>query len=247
MLKYACSAPILLGALATAAGAPTASAAGVKVIDFSAQTIAPNQIKAAGFSGVVAYVSLSRPGANFGAKPLTREYADSLRAAGLHVVSNYQYGKPGGSAPSDFTRGYNGGVADAQTALQIHNAAGGGATAPILFSVDDDVDLDTWNSLVGPWFRGINSVLGVQRTGIYGSNNACAWAIDDGVIGKSSTPGYRWAWQTRAWSGGQRTPGAVLYQYLIDTASEPGPLVGGVRVDVNEVLAPDFGQWDINR
>ena len=67
---------------------------------------------------MVNYVSESRPGANFEAKPLTREYADSLRAAGLHIVSNFQYGKPGWpNAPSDFTRGFDGGVADAHTAL----------------------------------------------------------------------------------------------------------------------------------
>ena len=37
----------------------------------------------------------SRPGANFEAKPITRDYADALRAAGLQIVSNFQYGKPG--------------------------------------------------------------------------------------------------------------------------------------------------------
>ncbi len=37
-----------------------------------------------------------RPGATFDFKPVTREYADALRAVGLHVVSCYQYGKPVG-------------------------------------------------------------------------------------------------------------------------------------------------------
>ena len=32
---------------------------------------------------------------------------------------------PVGPTPSDFTRGYDGGVADAQTALRLHAAAGG--------------------------------------------------------------------------------------------------------------------------
>ena len=70
--------------------------------------------------------------------------------------------------PSDYTRGYDGGVADAQTALRLHAAAGGPDSAPIFFSVDEDIDLDTWNSVAVEWFRGINSVLGVDRTGIYG-------------------------------------------------------------------------------
>ena len=46
------------------------------------------------------------------------------------------------------------------------------------------------------WFRGINSVLGVQRTGVYGGIDVCQWAAADGVIGNSRTPGHRWAWQT---------------------------------------------------
>ncbi len=50
----------------------------------------------------------------------------------LVIVSNYQFGKPEGTAPSDFTRGYAGGVADARTAWQLHTAAGGGQIRPFL-------------------------------------------------------------------------------------------------------------------
>jgi Domain of unknown function (DUF1906) len=219
----------------------------VKLIDFAERRIAPDEIKSAGYAGVVNYVSESRPGANFEAKPITREYADSLRAAGLHIVSNFQYGKPGGTAPSDYTRGFDGGVADAHTALRLHNAAGGSNSAPIFFSVDDDINVDTWNSLAVNWFRGINSVLGAARTGIYGHFQACQWASNDGVIGNSTTAGHQWAWQTRSWSHGQRDSTAVLYQAVVNTPSDPGPLLGGINIDVDEVLAADFGQWDLGR
>jgi hypothetical protein len=247
-LKFAL-APVLLslGPLVTPLAGQKASAAPMQLIDFAERRIPPDEIKAAGYAGVVNYVSLERPGAHFEAKPITREYADALRAAGLHIVSNYQYGKPGWPTPSDFTRGYDGGVADAQTALRLHNAAGGASSAPIFFSVDDDIDLNTWDSLAVNWFRGINSVLGLQRTGIYGHFQACGWAIRDGVIGHSTTAGYRWAWQTRSWSHGQREPAAVLYQEVVNTPSSPGPLLGGINVDVDEVLATDFGQWDLGR
>ena len=63
--------------------------------------------------------------------------------------------------------------------------------------MDDDINLDTWNNLAVNWFRGINTVLGAQRTGIYGHAQACRWAINDAVIGHSSTAGHLWAWQTR--------------------------------------------------
>lgn len=236
-----------LGAVSVACGMPTAAAAAVpQLIDFAARQIPAQQIRAAGYSGVVNYVSLSRPGSSFGAKPITRSYADSLTAAGLVIVSNYQYGKPGSSAPSDFTRGYAGGIADARTAWQLHTAAGGGQSAPVFFTIDEDINRDTWNHTALQWFRGINSVLGVQRTGVYGGVKVCQWAAADGVIGSSSTPGRRWAWQTRAWSGDQVYPAAVLYQRVVSTASNPGPKVGGLEVDVNDVLAPDCGQWNLH-
>ncbi|HEY9303154.1 MAG TPA: DUF1906 domain-containing protein [Mycobacterium sp.] len=246
-IKFA-AAPLLLGLgpLATPLAGP-ASAAATKLIDFTERLVQPDQIKSAGYDGAVVYVSESRPGANFDFKPVTRQFADGMRAAGLHLVSVYQYGKPGWPDPSDFTRGYDGGVADARTALRLHDAAGGASSAPIFFSVDEDIDQNTWKGPGLQWFRGINSVLGVGRTGIYGHSRACGWAIGDGVIGPSTTAGHNWAWQTVAWSNGAREPRAVLLQSAVNTASNPGPLIGDTHVDVDQILAPDFGQWDLPR
>lgn len=227
---------------------PKASAAAAKLIDFTHRQVAPDLIKAAGFDGALVYVSELRPGADFDFKPVTRGYADALRAEGLEVVSCYQYGKPNWpNAPSDYTRGYYGGVADARTAMRLHTAAGGPDTAPIFFSVDEDISADTWKNVALQWFKGINSVLGVQRTGVYGGARQVTWAADDGVIGRSTTPGYRWAWQTRAWSGGARAPMAVLYQATVVTASDPGTMIGDFHVDEDDILAADYGQWDLAR
>ncbi len=246
VFKYAAAA--FAGIAATEVlGAPKASAEGLRLIDFAVRLVSPEQIKAAGFDGALVYVSELRPGATFDFKPVTRDYTDGLIAAGLHVVSCYQFGKPGWPTPSDFTRGFDGGVADAQTALRLHGAAGGPDSAPIFFSVDEDIAADTWKSTASQWFRGINSVLGVERTGMYGGARQCSWAVGDGVVGHSTTPGYRWVWQTRAWSGGVREPAAVLFQREVVTASDPGQIIDGVSVDVDDVLAPDFGQWDLAR
>src|SRR6516162_3566001 len=154
VFKYAV-APVLLslGTLAAPVGAGKASAADMRLIDFAERRIPPDEIKSAGYGGVVNYVSESRPGANFEAKPITRGYADALRAAGLQIVSNFQYGKPGWPDPSDYTRGYDGGVADAKTALRLHAAAGGPDSAPIFFSIDDNIDANTWNGVAVQWFR----------------------------------------------------------------------------------------------
>ena len=245
-LKYAFSAPVLLslGTLAATLDGQKASADNMRLIDFAERLVPPDLIKSAGYDGVVVYVSESRPGANFDFKPFTREYADALRAAGLAAVSNYQYGKPGWSAPSDYTRGYDGGVADAQTALRLRAVAGGRDSATIFSSIDEDIDVNTFNSVAVEWFRGINSGVGVDRTGMYGHSRACAWAIEHGVIGRSTTAGHRWAWQTSAWSHGEREPMAVLYQVVVNSPASPGSLLGGIHVDVDEVLATDFGQWD---
>jgi hypothetical protein len=247
-LRYAIAMSALPGLYAASASTtvPPAAAAAPKLIDFAMRQIPAERIRAAGYSGVINYVSLSRPGASFGAKPITRPYAEQLTAAGLTIVSNYQYGKPGGTASSDFKRGFDGGVADARTAWKLHTAAGGGHSAPIFFTIDEDINHDTWNTVALKWFRGINSVLGVQRTGVYGGINVCKWAAADGVIGNSRTPGRRWAWQTKAWSGSQIDPAAVLYQRVVSTASNPGPTVGGDEVDVNDVLAADYGQWNLH-
>ena len=218
----------------------------MQVLDFASRLIDPASIKAAGYGGIMVYVSDSRPGANFGAKPATRKYCDRVRAAGLTICSNYQYGKPNGSAPSDFTRGFDGGVLDARRAADLHERAGGSRADPIFFSVDDDIDRETWNNVALPWFRGINSVLGPQRTGVYGGINTCQWATADGVIGRSTTPGKVWAWQTRSWSGGKFYPAAVMYQRVVSTASNPGPVVGGLEVDVSDALASDVGQWNMH-
>jgi hypothetical protein len=248
-LRYGFAVPVLLSlpTVGAALDAPTASAAGLRLIDFTERLVAPELIKSAGFDGALVYVSELRPGADFDFKPVTREYADALRAAGLHIVSCYQYGKPGWPTPSDFTRGFDGGVADAQTALRLHSAAGGPDSAPIFFSIDEDIDLNTWKSTAAEWLRGINSVLGVNRTGVYGHSRVCAWAGDDDVIGRSTTEGHRWAWQTKAWSHGEREPTAVLYQSVVVTPSDPGVVLDGIRVDVDDVLATDFGQWDFGR
>lgn len=159
VLKFALTPALLgLGMLAGIFDSHNASAANIRLIDFAERLVPPDQIKSMGYSGAVVYVSESRPGANFDFTPVTREYADALRAAGLQIVSNYQHGKPGWSTPSDFIRGFDGGVADAQTALRLHATAGGGNSAPIFFSIDDNIDLKTWNSVVVDWFRGINSM-----------------------------------------------------------------------------------------
>ncbi|MBF6428694.1 DUF1906 domain-containing protein [Nocardia cyriacigeorgica] len=219
-------------------------------VDFAAKLIDPYAIKAAGHSAVLVYVSPNRRTSNFEAKPVPRWYADKCREAGLEVVSIWQLGKPGDPHnPSDWTTGWAGGHRMATEARERHFAAGGPGYCPIFFAVDEDLSLNLWNSHAADFFRGAADAIGKEWVGIYGSSKVCAWAIEDDVIGR--VPGSdtkRWAWQTRAWSGNALdTPEAVLYQRVIDTPSNPGPKIDGYSVDVNDILATDYGQWSISR
>ena len=143
------------------------------------------------------------------------------------------------NSPSDFTRGYDGG---GPTPRPPWRCTPRPAAPPPRRS--SSASTSRWTRpggrLAAPWFRGINSVLGVDRTGIYGGVNELGWAIADGVVG-ASTPGYHWAWQTKAWSGGKRAPGGSFQREVV-TATDPGALIDGVSVDVDDA-GPDFGQW----
>ncbi len=39
----------------------------------------------------------------------------------------------------------------------------------------------------------------------------------------------------------------MLYQSVVVSGSELGVPIGGTHVDVDEVMAADFGQWDLVR
>lgn len=155
-----------------------------QLLDFSASLIDPEAIRAAGYAGVVGYFSESRPGANFAAKPLRRDYCDRLRAAGLEIVTNYQFGK---GETSDWRGGYDAGVFHAQIALANHFAAGGPGSRPLYAPVDSNPTLAEWNQMIAPFLRGWASVVGLEWTGVYCNARCIDWAIEDGVA--------TWFWQ----------------------------------------------------
>ena len=85
-LRCATAASVLAG-LGAAAGVrpPAAAAAAPTLIDYAMRQIPAQDIRAAGHAGVINYVSTSRPGSSFGAKPITLPYAKSLAASGLAI------------------------------------------------------------------------------------------------------------------------------------------------------------------
>lgn len=233
VLTFAAVSPALLSIAVAAASlqSPPASAAPLGVLlDYAAGVIPASDLKAAGAAGSIRYVSDRRPGGTWMlGKPIQLDEARDLYSNGLKIVSCYQYGK---ESTADWLGGQNAGVLHAKRGWQLHQAAGGPVAAPIYASIDDDPSYDQYKQQVAPYLRGWESVLGRQRVGVYANSKTIDWALQDGLGS--------YFWQHN-WGSpkGVAHPAAHLHQVEIDKRS-----VGGVVVDVNHILKPQFGQWD---
>ena len=167
-----------------------------------------------------------------GGKPMSVGEFKDHAGNGLETAFVWQFGKE--TAP-DCMRGFAGGVVDATQAQQVLNELGV-PNRPVFFAVDFDISLDQWNTTAVRYFQGAGKVLGVNRVGIYGHSRVIAWAAQDGVIAPAGNGKYL-AWQTPAWSRGERAPEAVLFQGSQNSIS-------GIPVDVNTVLNDYWGQTD---
>lgn len=174
-------------------------------------------LKSAGVSFVCRY--LSEVNALTQVKLLTGQEAKTLAQAGISVVSNYEW------YADRALEGRDSGIYDAQISAPQHTACGGPPDRPIYFSVDCDCD----GAQTAEYFRGVASVLGLSRTGAYGSYRVIKYLLDNKLIS--------WAWQTYAWSAGQWDSRAHIQQY------SNGVNLGGADVDYNRSLKSDFGQW----
>lgn len=136
--------------------------------------------------------------------------------AGLAIVTVFE------TTAGRATAGSAAGVADARNAEAQRKAVGLPADHIQHFAVDKDV---SW-AAVAPYFSGVSSVIGQARVGVYGG-------ID--VIAGAAAAGYRYLWQTVAWSEGRWDPHATIRQTGGTTLS------GGA--DWDTAMVPDFGQY----
>jgi hypothetical protein len=185
-------------------GAPVAL-----VLDIAWDRPTTAQIKATGAVGVVRYFS---PDAT---KNITAAEVTDYIANGISVGTVYE------STAGRATAGQAAGAADAHLAEEQRVKVGLPNTHRHHFAVDSDVP---WSS-VQAYFAGAASVVGLVRVGTYGS-----FRVIEGAYGY----GIRKLWQTLAWSGGQVSSHATLYQ-------SGGTLLGG-QADINRTLATDWGQ-----
>jgi hypothetical protein len=210
------------------APAPNANDVGKDLIDYAGGVPSASAIAAAGFQGAIRYVSDRRPGAEWMVgKPMLIGEAQALQAAGLAVVSCYQFGK---GDTSDWRGGYDAGVKHAKRGLELHQAAGGPANKPIYMSIDDNPTFDEFETLIAPFLKGCTEVLGKARTGVYANAPTIGWALDAGYG--------TYFWQHNWGSNGVVHPAAHIHQYEIDKFT-----VDGVGVDRNKILKADYGRW----
>lgn len=154
-------------------------------------------------------------------KNITKAEFDNLRKAGLGVVLVWEVGA------DRILSGRGGGVADARQADQQASALGAKGI-PIYFACDFDA-APGQQGVINDYLRGVASVIGLNRTGLYGSYYVVQRAFNAKVI--------RFGWQTYAWSGGNWEKRAQLQQY------RNGVKLGPADVDLDRSTATDYGQW----
>jgi hypothetical protein len=199
-------------------GTEVAQLSGERGLDYAwSRPSSPQDLRAAGYTFVVRYLSYDTTGKN-----LTANEAQGLLAAGIDIVSNWEWGA------NDALQGYSTGRTQAQQAQALAAGCGMPPGRPIYFSVDFDV-AEAQQAAINDYFDGVASVLGIDGVGAYGGYYAIQRLFDAGKI--------RWGWQTYAWSGGQWEPRAQLRQIQNDVT------VAGAAGDIDQSVADDFGQW----
>jgi hypothetical protein len=166
-------------------------------IDFAWRRVKARAAKEMGARFAVSYLSTSA------SKNWTPALIHAYHALGLATVCVWET-----SATRALAR-YAAGRTDARTALGQEQALGIPASKPIYFAVDFNETAHQARAVTS-YFQGVDSVLGVKRTGGYGSYWTIRRLFKAGLI--------RFGWQTSAWSGGRWDRRAQLQQYAYYSA-----------------------------
>jgi hypothetical protein len=195
-----------------------------RVLDYAWSRPSVAGLRAAGVIAVCRY--LAYPGPSTDGKRLSPTEAAVLTGGGIGIVSNWEQS----GTWAEYSGGFSTGASHATEAARQHLQCGGPASRPIYFSADFDATIAQLPTIAN-YYRGVASVIGLDRTGAYGSYRTIRYLLDQGVI--------RFGWQTYAWSSGQWDPRAQLRQIQNDV------VLAGVACDINESIAADFGQWGV--
>jgi hypothetical protein len=187
------------------------------------------QLAASGVSFVIRYLLPASMGTSSPAKGLSLSEATQLSGAGgwgMFLVANYEFD------PAGMANGAVQGATDAKIALAELIACQVPANTvpprPVYFSADWPVNQSEVPAVLA-YLRAAAAILrpAGYDVGIYGSEMICAAVLD---------AGFKWAWQTIAWSGTPTVwePRAQIRQIAV-----------GNQYDTNESTVADFGQWTV--
>jgi hypothetical protein len=189
----------------------------MQVLDYSEGFPGAVAIKAKGYGGAVRYIGFPYRGKCTTASELT-----AFTAHGLGMGLVYE------DTLTDWRRGVAGGRTAGARARAHAHSIGFPDSRPIYMAIDQDVVSGSEFGGMLDYLQGAGERLGgAGLTGVYGEADVVDHARDAGVAA--------WYWQTAAWSRGRRTT-AHLFQ-RVGTV-----VVGGIGCDINDVLAPDWGQ-----
>jgi hypothetical protein len=161
-----------------------------------------------GFTFVGRY--LAQPGSW---KRLSHEEARVISDAGLYIVSIFElYAQRAGE-------GSVAGAADGKLALELAKEVGQPVGSTIYFAVDYDAGAGAFDAIEA-YMRAADAQITGYELGVYGSYSVVEAMRERGVTSKLM--------QTYAWSGGQKSAYANIYQYRNDI------VVNGLCVDLDE-------------
>lgn len=173
------------------------------------------QIVATGAHFVARYLSPDS------SKNLTSAEVQEYPANGLSIVVVWE------STAGRMLSGSAAGIADAQAAESQRRALGLPEDMVIYFACDTDVSGTQFHT-INDYLRGVNSVIGLSRTGLYGGY----YEVENVAASPASASYF---WQTTAWSNGHWSDHANIRQ-------DGGTLLGG-SADSDYAETADFGQY----
>ena len=162
-------------------------------------------------------------------KPINWPRRVNLYQNGLKIVSCYQFGK---QDTADWLGGQNAGVAHAKPVQELHVAAGGSYGAPIYTPIDVDPPTSSTSSRSHRVSRGREALEDISAP-------ASTPNSKDDRVGRAGRAG-RVVLTVQLGIAGQIARRPPICTRWRSTSSQ----VGGIGVDINHILKPQFRQWD---
>jgi len=158
-------------------------------------------------------------------KRLTRAEAEAITAAGMQIISVFE------TAANRAAGGASSGNADGLAALKEAKFIGQPQGSTIYFAVDYDAQPADYGA-IEQYLRAASAQITGYETGVYGS-----FAVVEEMAKRGACTHF---WQTYAWSRGNKSGRANVYQYQNDTR------LVGVSLDLNESFGNE-GWWSTRK